>query len=208
MRRRHSVAVVAPPRTANSLARSLEAEGLTVSAKVRSPEALAQGDEIAAVVLLADGLGTDLVDRARTVLRMLPDARLVVVAPPTSLRRLRELITEGVDALVPDDDVDRCLGLAVRSACVGQLSFPRSLGVNLARPVLSSREKQVLGLVVLGLTNGEIAGKLHLSQSTVKTHLSSAFSKLGARSRSEATALILDPETGLGPGILAITNGA
>jgi DNA-binding NarL/FixJ family response regulator len=143
---------------------------------------LAQGDEIAAVVLLADGLGTDLVDRARTVRRMLPDARLVVVAPPTSLRRLRELITEGVDALVPDDDVDRCLGLAVRSACAGQLSFPRSLGVNLARPVLSSREKQVLGLVVLGLSNGEIAGKLHVSQSTVKTHLSSAFSKKGARS--------------------------
>jgi hypothetical protein len=40
----------------------------------------------------------------------------------------------------------------------------------------------------------------------VKSHLSSAFTKLGARSRSEATALILDPATGLGPGILTIAT--
>jgi hypothetical protein len=40
----------------------------------------------------------------------------------------------------------------------------------------------------------------------VKSHLSSAFSKLGVRSRNEATALILDPENGLGTGILAISQ--
>jgi DNA-binding NarL/FixJ family response regulator len=42
----------------------------------------------------------------------------------------------------------------------------------------------------------------------VKSHLSSSFSKLGARSRSEATALILDPATGLGMGILTIVDEA
>ena len=56
------------------------------------------------------------------------------------------------------------------------------------------------------MATGEIAQKLHLSQNTVKTHLSSSFAKLGVRSRSEAAALILDPEAGLGTGILTITD--
>jgi DNA-binding NarL/FixJ family response regulator len=61
---------------------------------------------------------------------------------------------------------------------------------------------------VLGFTNREIADKLYLAESTVKTHLSSAFTKLDARSRSEAVARILDPESGYGVGILAIADGA
>jgi predicted transcriptional regulator len=57
--------------------------------------------------------------------------------------------------------------------------------------------------VAAGLTNGEIADSLFLSESTVKSHLSSAFAKLGVRSRKEAAALVLDPEQGLGAGLLA-----
>ena len=66
------------------------------------------------------------------------------------------------------------------------------------------REKQVLRLVVSGLRNGEIAAKLFLAESTVKSHLSSAFSKLGVRSRSEAVAVILDVESQAGRWILSL----
>jgi hypothetical protein len=52
-------------------------------------------------------------------------------------------------------------------------------------------------LVVEGSTNGEIARALCLSESTVKSHLASAFVKLGVNSRSAAAALILDPDQGL-----------
>ena len=72
--------------------------------------------------------------------------------------------------------------------------------------MLSAREKQILGLVVMGLMNSEIAARLFLAESTVKSHLSSAFRKLGVRSRTEASELILDPERGLGTGILAISE--
>jgi DNA-binding NarL/FixJ family response regulator len=82
---------------------------------------------------------------------------------------------------------------------------PRSLGLHIARPALSYRERQILGLVVLGFTNGDIAGRLHLAESTVKSHLSSAFAKLGVSSRREAAAMISDADGGLGPGILAIS---
>jgi predicted transcriptional regulator len=52
--------------------------------------------------------------------------------------------------------------------------------------------------------NSQIAERLFLSESTVKSHLSSAFGKLGVRSRNEAVNLILDSERGLGMGILAL----
>jgi DNA-binding NarL/FixJ family response regulator len=72
---------------------------------------------------------------------------------------------------------------------------------------LSMREKQVLGMLVMGFTNAEIAAKMFLAESTVKSHLSSAYTKLGVRSRKDAASMILDPVAGLGPGILTITAG-
>ena len=44
-----------------------------------------------------------------------------------------------------------------------------------------------------GSTNQEIAARLYLTESTVKSHLATAFEKLGVRSRKEAAALLLDP---------------
>jgi DNA-binding NarL/FixJ family response regulator len=46
--------------------------------------------------------------------------------------------------------------------------------------------------MAVGLTNAQIADRLGLSESTVKSHLSSAFTKLGVASRAEAAALIRD----------------
>jgi DNA-binding NarL/FixJ family response regulator len=46
--------------------------------------------------------------------------------------------------------------------------------------------------MAIGLTNAQIADQLGLSESTVKSHLSSAFTKLGVASRAEAAALIRD----------------
>ena len=71
-------------------------------------------------------------------------------------------------------------------------------------PSLSVREKQVLGMVVMGFSNGEIASRLFVAESTVKSHLSSAFAKLGVRSRHEATDLIVNRAWGIGLGILSI----
>jgi len=200
-----AVAIVAPSRGASRLRAALEAEGLRVVARASSTEALGGLRRLPDVVVLAaPERRAELVADARSVRRLVPGARLVVVASTLTLRTLRELIAEGADAVVLEPDVERSLGLAVRSACEGQLSFPESMRQSLAKPALSTREKQVLGMVVLGLTNGEIARKLHLSESTVKSHLSSSFAKLGVRSRSEAAQLILDPDTGLGTGILTI----
>ena len=54
---------------------------------------------------------------------------------------------------------------------------------------ITPRELEILGLVAQGLSNREIAGKLFVSENTVKTHCSRTFEKLGARRRTQAVQL-------------------
>jgi NarL family two-component system response regulator LiaR len=56
---------------------------------------------------------------------------------------------------------------------------------------LTSREREVLALMAQGITNPQIATELFVSRSTVKFHVSSILSKLGAASRTEAVAMAL-----------------
>lgn len=148
----------------------------------------------------ADALET--VTRAQ---RANPATRVVVVLPAPSARLARRLIDAGADGVVPaEHEADRLAATlsAVRS---GQVCLPREARRAAQRPQLTNREKQVLSLLVLGLTNGEIARQLVVGETTVKTHVSSSLRKLGATSRAEAQRMIADPQEGLGTGILSIT---
>ena len=54
---------------------------------------------------------------------------------------------------------------------------------------MCTRELEILTLIAQGLSNREIAGRLFVSENTVKTHCSRAFDKLGARRRTQAVQL-------------------
>ena len=54
---------------------------------------------------------------------------------------------------------------------------------------ITPRELEIQGLVAQGLSNREIAGKLFVSEKTVKTHCSRTFEKLGGRRRTQAVKL-------------------
>jgi LuxR family maltose regulon positive regulatory protein len=77
--------------------------------------------------------------------------------------------------------------LAKLLAVLAQGASANGANARLAEPV-SERELEVLALIAAGETNGEIAGKLFVSISTVKTHVNNLYRKLGARSRTQAIA--------------------
>jgi DNA-binding NarL/FixJ family response regulator len=131
---------------------------------------------------------------------------VVVTAGHGGARELRRLFAAGADGVVLDSALEGALVPTIQAVCEGQVVAPRELWRAVERPLLSRREKQIMAMVILGLTNREIAQQLFVTEATVKSHLSATFAKLGVRSRTQATARILDPEHGLGTGILAITN--
>ena len=180
---------------------SLRASGIdtiTVEASDWSPPA--NGDS-ALTVLCGAPAGA-----AAALARASGAARIAVVLASASPRDLRNLLDAGVAGIVVEEKLAETLLATLRAIAVGQVVVPAELWQRVRRPVLSTREKQILGMVVMGFSNAEIAQQLFVTEATVKSHLSSAFSKLGVKSRTEATARILDPENGLGTGILAISD--
>jgi DNA-binding NarL/FixJ family response regulator len=110
-----------------------------------------------------------------------------------------------LEGAVLASEIEQTLLPTLAAVAAGQCVVPRAIRQIVDRPPLSPRERQILAMVVLDFSNGEIARKLFVSESNVKNHLSSAFQKLGVKSRSAAAELILDRDSGLGPGILRIS---
>jgi len=98
--------------------------------------------------------------------------------------------------LYKDVDPD-ALVRAIRSVLDGHTVLaPEAAGLVTARPgdvrgiaALTGREREVLGLLADGRSNREIARALHVSEKTVKTHVSAVLAKLGVADRTQAAVL-------------------
>ena len=168
-------------------------------------ELLSCGFAPALIVLRTEeSLGRAASSEIESLRRDLPDTPVVAVCPEIRPGELRVALTAGAAGLVLEDQLAATLGSCLEAARAGQVCVPKQQARQVEPAALSTREKQILGLVVMGYMNSEIAAQLFVAESTVKSHLSSAFGKLGVRSRNEAVELILDPERGLGMGILEL----
>jgi DNA-binding NarL/FixJ family response regulator len=177
----------------NRLAGLLRAAGFEITAEGEDAPTLAatlaRRSLGAIVVAPLDALG--ITPQIRALRRRIRKVPVVAVLPTADAAECRRAISAGADGAVLDCDLDGALVATVAAAVAGQISFPRELGTEDAPP-LTERQRQVLGSMAIGMTNAQIAARLGLSESTVKSHLSSAFTKLGVGSRAEAAALIRD----------------
>jgi DNA-binding NarL/FixJ family response regulator len=190
-----------------AVADALEAGGHEIVASVSAVDGLAEacrGSSVACVVLGAERADVGSA-KAASVLQDRVEARsCVLVCRRATNGHVRRALEIGVMGVVLESQLNRALAAVVAVVDAGQVSVPAETRSSVRPASLTTREKQILSLVVMGMTNGEIARKLYLAESTVKSHLSSAFAKLDVSSRNEAVGVILDPERGRGLGILGI----
>jgi two-component system response regulator NreC len=122
-----------------------------------------------------------------------PDTRVVVLTMQNSPAFVREALRSGALGYVTKEAADTDVVEAVRLAASGQSYLEPGLGARLATEPeddgppdgLSGREAEVLGLIALGHTNGEIAEKLYLSVRTIESHRSHVQQKLRLTTRSQ-----------------------
>jgi DNA-binding NarL/FixJ family response regulator len=199
------IAVVARDAATRATTGQILAVGsLDVVENVATPELLP--DAVASLdgVVLA-GPARTLRDDLRVVEERFPLLPVTVVASVPS-NGVRKLVEAGASGVVLSGEDGRTLAVTVAATAAGQVVVPRSHQQQAVRPALSHREKETLALMTRGLTNREIAGRMFLAESTVKTHVSSIFGKLGVRSRSEAVALVLDPDAKVGLGLVELAR--
>jgi DNA-binding NarL/FixJ family response regulator len=119
--------------------------------------------------------------------------RVLVVTHTDRECDIRAALSCGVQGYLLVEDVPDHLASAIRATQPGRILSPRvasRLAENVALESLTQREEAVLGLVVEGLCNKSIANRLGITAGTVKSHLRSAFSKVGASSRTQAVAIV------------------
>jgi DNA-binding NarL/FixJ family response regulator len=145
----------------------------------------------------------------RRILAADKDARVLILTTFDLDEYIYEALKAGASGFVLKDDPPEQLIAAIRTVAAGDALLSPAVTkrvirqfTRIPRPTparelgdLSSRERDVLGLVARGLSNAEIAQELFISETTVKTHVTHILQKLNLRDRVQA--VVLAYRTGL-----------
>lgn len=166
-------------------------------------EALRLGEQLQPDVILMDLKMPKLdgVAATRAIKGRFPHIQVIALTSFQEKELVQEAIRAGaISYLLKNVSADD-LAAAIRAANAGRSVLdPEALQalVQDAGPAvpglghdLTAREREVLGLLVQGLTNPDMAARLTISRATVKAHVSSILAKLGASTRAEAISLAL-----------------
>ena len=166
-------------------------------------QALRLSEELAPDVVLMDLVmpRMDGVAATRAIRERWPHVQIIALTSFKDKDMVQDALRAGaISYLLKDVSVDE-LAEAIRAAHAGRPTLAPEAAqalIEAARapeegPVpghdLTSREREVLALMVEGLNNPQIGERLFISVTTVRSHVSSIFSKLGVSNRAEAVAL-------------------
>jgi two-component system response regulator DevR len=149
------------------------------------------------IVIDLDGQPVDIGQTLTTCTEAVPNARICVLSMHLSPEMMQRCLSSGAEAYIVKDISPAELLRAVKTVGGGQSYVdPRVAGgllrrrsMNGGKPdimELSTRESEVLKLIAEGLANKQISARLHLSEKTVKNHVSRIFSKLNISARTQA----------------------
>jgi len=128
-----------------------------------------------------------------------PEAKVIIVSTFQGREDIYRAFQAGAKTYLPKSIPRPELIAAIRAVSAGEGYIPPTIASRLTerlkRSDLTTREMEVLKLLVRGETNKEIAKALSLAEVTVKLHTGKIFEKIGARDRTEATWIAI--ETGL-----------
>ena len=124
-----------------------------------------------------------------------PDSRFVVVTSFACDNEIRRALEEGAKAYLLKSMSSGELVDVIRQVHAGKRKIPVSIAAKLAEhydeDLLTDREIEVLGHLVDGNRNRDIAEKLFIAEETVKAHMKHIMDKLGASDRTQALAIAL-----------------
>jgi two-component system, NarL family, response regulator LiaR len=163
-------------------------------------EAVLRADETRPDVILMDLLmpGMDGIEATRRITSQLPGARILVLTSFAADNKVFPAIKAGAQGYLLKDSSPEDLVRAIRQVARGEPALHPTVAHKLlqevARPAdlkpapeaLTPREMAVLRLIAQGLSNQEIADALHISEPTVRTHVSRILGKLHLASRTQA----------------------
>lgn len=138
--------------------------------------------------------------------RVCPGARAVAVTMHEDEVYARQAMLAGATGYVLKSSPAAELLCAIRKAYAGETYVTPALRRAVAKPAndapcapngegprqLTPREHEVAGLIALGLTNAQVALRLHISEKTVETHRMHVKSKLGLRSRADVVRFAIE----------------
>jgi len=148
--------------------------------------------------LMMPGMGG--AEATRTIRDRWPEVRVIALTSFGDKELVREALTAGALSYLLKNISAEDLAEAIRAACAGRSTLAAEAVQALIQsaPIepaigndLTPREREVLALVVKGLTNPEIAARLVVSRATAKAHVSNVLAKLGVSNRAAAVALAL-----------------
>jgi DNA-binding NarL/FixJ family response regulator len=132
----------------------------------------------------------DGVEAMRAIRAKAPLARFIALSTYSGDEEIRRALQAGASAYLTKDVLDDELVKTIRLVHAGRAYLPPAVAATLAahatRPELTARELEVLGLIVRGMGNKQIASELHIAEYTVKNHVKNVLSKLGVDDRTQA----------------------